>query len=63
MPHGLIPRLLLTTCLALPITANAEIKAGEPQELRDLHYGEALFQLYQEAYFPAIVRLLSARKQ
>ncbi|MCG8124247.1 MAG: tetratricopeptide repeat protein, partial [Candidatus Thiodiazotropha taylori] len=63
MPHGLIPRLLLTTCLALPITANAEIKPGEPQELRDLHYGEALFQLYQEAYFPAIVRLLSARKQ
>ncbi|ODB86005.1 hypothetical protein A3195_10080 [Candidatus Thiodiazotropha endoloripes] len=63
MPHGLIPRLLLTTCLALPITASAEIKPGEPQELRDLHYGEALFQLYQEAYFPAIVRLLSARKQ
>ncbi|MEW8627619.1 MAG: tetratricopeptide repeat protein [Candidatus Thiodiazotropha sp.] len=63
MPYGLIPRLLLTTCLALPITASAEIKPGEPQELRDLHYGEALFQLYQEAYFPAIVRLLSARKQ
>jgi predicted nucleic acid-binding Zn-ribbon protein len=61
--HGLIPRLLLTTCLALPITASAEIKPGEPQELRNLHYGEALFQLYQKAYFPAIVRLLSARKQ
>ncbi|ODC01848.1 hypothetical protein A3197_05195 [Candidatus Thiodiazotropha endoloripes] len=63
MSHGLIPRLLLTISLALPITASAEIKSGEPQELRDLHYGEALFQLYQEAYFPAIVRLLSARKQ
>ncbi|MCG7931252.1 MAG: tetratricopeptide repeat protein [Candidatus Thiodiazotropha weberae] len=63
MSHGLIPRLLLTISLALPITASAEIKPGEPQELRDLHYGEALFQLYQEAYFPAIVRLLSARKQ
>ena len=60
---GLIPRLLLTSCLALPLSATAEIRTGEPQELRDLHYGEALFHLYQEEYFPAIVRLLSARKQ
>jgi hypothetical protein len=60
---GLIPRLLLTTCLALPVSATAEIETGKPQELRDLHYGEALFHLYQKAYFPAIVRLLSARKQ
>jgi uncharacterized protein YdeI (YjbR/CyaY-like superfamily) len=59
---GLIPRLFLTTCLALPLSATAEIRAGEPQALRDLHYGEALFHLYQKAYFPAIVRLLSARK-
>lgn len=63
MQIGLITRLLLTTCLALPLSATAEIRPGEPQELRDLHYGEALFHLYQKAYFPAIVRLLSARKQ
>ncbi|MET0066049.1 MAG: tetratricopeptide repeat protein [Candidatus Thiodiazotropha sp.] len=31
--------------------------------MKDLHYGEALFQLYQEAYFPAIIRLLAAREQ
>ncbi|MES9852668.1 MAG: hypothetical protein ABW170_12670 [Candidatus Thiodiazotropha sp. L084R] len=63
MQIGLIPRLLLTTCLALPLSATAEIRAGEPQALRDLHYGEALFHLYQKEYFPAIIRLLSARKQ
>ncbi|MES9859426.1 MAG: hypothetical protein ABW138_01125, partial [Candidatus Thiodiazotropha sp. 4PDIVS1] len=63
MQTGLIPRLLLTTCLALPLSATAEIRAGEPQALRDLHYGEALFHLYQKEYFPAIIRLLSARKQ
>ncbi|MCU7905143.1 MAG: hypothetical protein KZQ76_04660 [Candidatus Thiodiazotropha sp. (ex Epidulcina cf. delphinae)] len=60
---GLTSRLLLTLSLALPLSATAEIRAGEPQQLRDLHYGEALFQLYQQNYFQAIVRLLSARKQ
>lgn len=60
---GLASGLLLTLSLALPISATAEIRAGEPQQLRDLHYGEALFQLYQQNYFQAIVRLLSARKQ
>jgi TolA-binding protein len=59
----LIASLLLTTCLALPLSAMAEIRTGEPQALRDLHYGEALFYLYQQEYFPAIVRLLAARKQ
>jgi hypothetical protein len=41
----------------------AEPQPGEPRELQDLHYGEVLFQLYQENYFPAIVHLLAARKQ
>ncbi|MCU7919215.1 MAG: hypothetical protein KZQ95_12785 [Candidatus Thiodiazotropha sp. (ex Epidulcina cf. delphinae)] len=63
MRSGLASGLLLTLSLALPISATAEIRAGEPQQLRDLHYGEALFQLYQQNYFQAIVRLLSARKQ
>ncbi len=60
---GLTSRLLLTLSLAIPLCATADIRSGEPQELRDLHYGDALFQLYQQNYFQAIVRLLAARKQ
>ncbi|MES9970024.1 MAG: tetratricopeptide repeat protein [Candidatus Thiodiazotropha sp.] len=60
---GLTSRLLLTLSLAIPLCATADISTGEPEELRDLHYGEALFQLYQQNYFPAIVRILAARKQ
>ncbi len=56
-------RLLITFSLLPAISTAAEIQPGEPQELKDLHYGEALFQLYQEAYFPAIIRLLAAREQ
>ncbi len=63
MRSNLLVRFLLTSCLCLPLTAPAAVSTGEPGELRDLHYGEALFQLYQEHYFQAIVRLLSARKQ
>jgi hypothetical protein len=59
-----LSRLLLTASLCFTLTAHAEeTKPGEPQELKDLHYGEALYQLYQENYFKAIVHLLSARKQ
>jgi hypothetical protein len=60
---GLTSRLLITLSLAIPLCATADIRNGEPQELRDLHYGDALFQLYQQNYFQAIVRLLAARKQ
>jgi hypothetical protein len=60
---SLLQRILLTASLTLPVTAQAAVKVGEPGELRDLHYGEVLFQLYQENYFEAIVHLLSARKQ
>jgi hypothetical protein len=56
-------RLLLTAILCFNLTAHAETKIGEPQELKDLHYGEALYQLYQENYFQAIVHLQAARKQ
>ena len=31
--------------------------------VRDPHYGEVLFYFYQDDYFPAIVRLLSAQQQ
>ncbi len=59
-----LSRLLLTASLCFTLTAHAEeTKPGEPRELKDLHYGEALYQLYQDNYFKAIVRLLAARKQ
>jgi DNA uptake protein ComE-like DNA-binding protein len=60
---SLLPRILLTASLILPISVHSAVKVGEPGELRDLHYGEVLFQLYQQNYFEAIVHLLSARKQ
>jgi hypothetical protein len=60
---GLFSLLLLALSCSLPLTAFSAEEKGEPGELRDLHYGEALFQLYQENYFQAIVNLLSARKQ
>ena len=36
---------------------------AEPITIEDPQYGEVLFYFYQEDYFPAIVRLLSARQQ
>jgi outer membrane protein assembly factor BamD (BamD/ComL family) len=60
---SLFRRLLLTASLCLTLTAQADIQQGEPQALKDLHYGEVLFQLYQENHFHAIVHLLAARKQ
>jgi hypothetical protein len=63
LPPSPIRRLLLTATLCFNLTAHAETKTGEPEELKDLHYGEALYQLYQENYFQAIVHLQAARKQ
>jgi hypothetical protein len=60
---GLFSLFLLALSCSLPLTAFSAEEKSEPGELRDLHYGEALFQLYQENYFQAIVNLLSARKQ
>jgi hypothetical protein len=60
---SLLRRLLLTATLCLHLTAQAESQRGEPQELKDLHYGEVLYQLYQDKHFQAIVHLLAARKQ
>ncbi len=63
MRSSLLRRLLLTSSLCLTLTAQAETQPGEPQELKDLHYGEVLYQLYQENHFQAIVHLQAARKQ
>ena len=53
---------LLILLLLSPLTSFAVVK-DEPSELRDLYYGEALYQLYQGKYFTSIVRLLTARQQ
>jgi len=56
-------RHILLLLLGLIALRTATAALDEPTELRDLHYGEALYQLYQQNYFHAIVRLLSAKKQ
>jgi predicted negative regulator of RcsB-dependent stress response len=52
--------LLLVLASAL---ANAADPEFEPVEIMDPQYGEALFYFYQEDYFPAIVRVLSAQEK
>ena len=56
-------KAFLIPLLLLPALAGAAPSPAKPSELRDLHYGEALYQLYQLHYFDAIVRLLTAQKQ
>ncbi len=60
--------LALALCVILGAGATlsrsfaAEVENG-PTIVKDAHFGEVLFYFYQEDYFPAIVRLLAARKQ
>jgi hypothetical protein len=56
----LFTALVAAACLA-PSTHAA--KPSEPTIVRDVEYGEVLFWFYQKEYFPAIVRLLAARKR
>ncbi len=56
-------RLLLLLLLVIPALGNSAFASSEPSELRDLHYGEALYQLYQQNYFHSIVHLLAAKQQ
>lgn len=57
----------LALCITLAAGPVPQVSAadGEPEAtvIRDAHFGEVLFYFYQEAYFPAIVRLLAAKKQ
>lgn len=53
--------LLLLLVPALPATAAKGDQ--DPIVVNDPQYGEVLFYFYQEDYFPAIVRLLSAKQQ
>lgn len=56
----LLPALVAAALLVPPADAG---KLNEPAVVEDVEYGEALFYFYQKEYFPAIVRLLAARKQ
>ena len=63
MPSG---RFFLSHLLLLVFLTPAAIGATsskEPIVVQDPQYGEVLFYFYQEDYFPALVRLLAARKQ
>lgn len=54
--------VILAVGMTPPRALAAEIASG-PTVVKDAHFGEVLFYFYQEDYFPAIVRLLAARKQ
>jgi len=55
-------RLYLLLMIWFPAVVAAAPQT-QPGELKDLYYGEALYQLYQQHYFQAIVHLLSAQRQ
>ena len=63
MPSGrsILSHLLLLVFLT-PVALGAT-SSKEPIVVQDPQYGEVLFYFYQEDYFPALVRLLAARKQ
>ncbi len=54
----------LSLFLLIPVPSVSAAKSeAEPIVVKDPQYGEVLFYFYQEDYFPAIVRLLSAQHQ
>ena len=58
------PLLLGIALLAAGLLPPAEGRAAEePREVRDLYYGEALYQFYQQNYYSAAVHLLTARER
>ena len=54
----LLPGLLLALLCARGMAASEK-----PSEVLDLHYGEVLFQFYQEDYFTAITHLMADQQQ
>ncbi len=54
---------VILAALAAPGASFARDINKEPTVVKDAHYGEVLFYFYQEDYFPAIVRLLAAKRQ
>lgn|GEM_PF-4166146 len=58
--------LLIGLSLLLTLWPQHAHAGGDSQQtvvVEDSQYGEVLFYFYQEDYFPAIVRLLAAKKQ
>ena len=54
----------LSLFLLIPVpSVSAAKNEAEPIVVKDPQYGEVLFYFYQEDYFPAIVRLLSAQHE
>ena len=53
---------LIVFLIAPALPASAAKDDPEPIVINDPQYGEVLFYFYQEDYFPAIVRLLSAQQ-
>ena len=54
---------LLAFCLLSAQSTFAAKGDSDPIVVNDPQYGEVLFYFYQDEYFPAIVRLLSAKQQ
>ncbi len=50
--------MLLASCLCLP--SNSAIAQDPPSSVKSLHYGDALFHLYQQDYFGALTKLQQA---
>ncbi|HEU5338856.1 MAG TPA: hypothetical protein VFU39_06180, partial [Sulfuricaulis sp.] len=53
--------LLALACTVPAMAANGQPRRGESQEIKDPHFGEALFYFYQQQYFSAITNLMTAR--
>lgn len=59
----MIRKTLLAVLCALPCAATVHADELQPQEIRDLRYGETLYNFYQKNYFSAITNLLVAEQR
>lgn len=66
MPHVTIRYLLLARLFVLVLTGlisgqGVAARPGEWREVKDPHYGEVLYYFYQQKYFTALSRLMTAQ--